>query len=245
MKKPYVAIVDDDSAFAAYLRTFLSLRGYEARCYTRGDETVGVDEAVRATRRHSSGRDDARARRPGDASGAESVASRSSGHHAVGPEPGLDHRRGGQARSRRLRRQAGRPGGARRNRSGRRDQERDREDTARLRAQRAEAAAERRRGPLRLGQLGQNARDCPGHRAGRRQRRDGAHPRRKRSRQGARRARDSTSARRAGTARSSRSIARPCRRSCSRASCSATNGARSPGRRRHASASSSWRTAGR
>ena len=40
MKKPYVAIVDDDSAFAAYLRTFLSLRGYEARCYTRGDEIL-------------------------------------------------------------------------------------------------------------------------------------------------------------------------------------------------------------
>src|SRR6188472_748842 len=40
MKKPYVAIVDDDSAFAAYLRTFLSLRGYEARYYTRGDELL-------------------------------------------------------------------------------------------------------------------------------------------------------------------------------------------------------------
>ena len=40
MKKPYVAIVDDDSSFAAYLRTFLSLRGYEARCYTRGDEIL-------------------------------------------------------------------------------------------------------------------------------------------------------------------------------------------------------------
>jgi two-component system, NtrC family, response regulator AtoC len=40
MKKPYVAIVDDDSAFAAYLRTFLSLRGYEARTYTRGDELL-------------------------------------------------------------------------------------------------------------------------------------------------------------------------------------------------------------
>jgi two-component system response regulator AtoC len=33
-----VAIVDDDSSFCAYLGTFLSLRGYEARCYTRGDE---------------------------------------------------------------------------------------------------------------------------------------------------------------------------------------------------------------
>jgi two-component system, NtrC family, response regulator AtoC len=39
-KKPHVAIVDDDSAFAAYLKTFLSLRGYEARCYTRGDEAL-------------------------------------------------------------------------------------------------------------------------------------------------------------------------------------------------------------
>ena len=40
MKKPYVAIVDDDSAFANYLRTFLSLRGYETRSYTRGDEML-------------------------------------------------------------------------------------------------------------------------------------------------------------------------------------------------------------
>jgi two-component system response regulator AtoC len=42
MKKPYVAIVDDDSSFASYLRTFLSLRGYEARCYTRGDEVLAA-----------------------------------------------------------------------------------------------------------------------------------------------------------------------------------------------------------
>jgi two-component system, NtrC family, response regulator AtoC len=42
MKKPSVAIVDDDYAFAAYLRTFLSLRGYEARCYTRGDEMLAA-----------------------------------------------------------------------------------------------------------------------------------------------------------------------------------------------------------
>ncbi|MEX2272546.1 MAG: sigma-54 dependent transcriptional regulator [Vicinamibacterales bacterium] len=38
MKKPLVAIVDDDSAFGAYLKTFLSLRGYDARTYARGDE---------------------------------------------------------------------------------------------------------------------------------------------------------------------------------------------------------------
>jgi two-component system, NtrC family, response regulator AtoC len=40
LKKPYVAIVDDDSAFANYLRTFLSLRGYETRSYSRGDEML-------------------------------------------------------------------------------------------------------------------------------------------------------------------------------------------------------------
>jgi two-component system response regulator AtoC len=38
MMKKYVAIVDDDSAFGAYLKTFLALRGYEPRYYTRGDE---------------------------------------------------------------------------------------------------------------------------------------------------------------------------------------------------------------
>jgi two-component system response regulator AtoC len=42
LKKTYVAIVDDDSAFASYLRTFLSLRGYETRSYLRGDEMVAA-----------------------------------------------------------------------------------------------------------------------------------------------------------------------------------------------------------
>ena len=42
MKKPYIAIVDDDSGFANYLRTFLSLRGYETRSYSRGDEIVAA-----------------------------------------------------------------------------------------------------------------------------------------------------------------------------------------------------------
>jgi DNA-binding NtrC family response regulator len=42
LKKPYVAIVDDDSAFANYLRTFLSLRGYETRSYSRGDELIAT-----------------------------------------------------------------------------------------------------------------------------------------------------------------------------------------------------------
>ena len=42
MKRSYVAIVDDDAAFAAYLRTFLSLRGYDARCYSRGDEMLAA-----------------------------------------------------------------------------------------------------------------------------------------------------------------------------------------------------------
>jgi two-component system, NtrC family, response regulator AtoC len=42
LKKPFVAIVDDDSAFANYLRTFLALRGYETRSYSRGDELVAA-----------------------------------------------------------------------------------------------------------------------------------------------------------------------------------------------------------
>jgi two-component system, NtrC family, response regulator AtoC len=42
VKKPFVAIVDDDSAFANYLRTFLSLRGYETRSYSRGDELIAA-----------------------------------------------------------------------------------------------------------------------------------------------------------------------------------------------------------
>jgi two-component system response regulator AtoC len=42
LKKPYIAIVDDDSAFAGYLRTFLSLRDYETRSYSRGDEVLAA-----------------------------------------------------------------------------------------------------------------------------------------------------------------------------------------------------------
>jgi two-component system, NtrC family, response regulator AtoC len=42
LRKPLVAIVDDDTSFASYLRTFLSVRGYEARCYSRGDEMLAA-----------------------------------------------------------------------------------------------------------------------------------------------------------------------------------------------------------
>jgi two-component system response regulator AtoC len=41
-RRPSIAVVDDDSGFAAYLRTFLLLRGYDARSYTRGDEIVAA-----------------------------------------------------------------------------------------------------------------------------------------------------------------------------------------------------------
>lgn len=40
-----MAIVDDDSAFANYLRTFLSLRGYDTRSYSRGDEMLAAVKA--------------------------------------------------------------------------------------------------------------------------------------------------------------------------------------------------------
>src|SRR3954451_25069999 len=41
-RRPLIAVVDDDFGFAGYLRTFLALRGYEARSYTRGDEIVAA-----------------------------------------------------------------------------------------------------------------------------------------------------------------------------------------------------------
>ena len=41
-RRASIAIVDDDSGFAGYLRTFLGVRGYEARSYTRGDEIVAA-----------------------------------------------------------------------------------------------------------------------------------------------------------------------------------------------------------
>jgi two-component system, NtrC family, response regulator AtoC len=44
-RKPCVAIVDDDSAFANYLRTFLSPRGYDTRSYSRGDEMLAAVKA--------------------------------------------------------------------------------------------------------------------------------------------------------------------------------------------------------
>src|SRR6187455_1467535 len=41
-RRPSIAVVDDDSGFAGYLKTFLALRGYEARSYSRGDEIVAA-----------------------------------------------------------------------------------------------------------------------------------------------------------------------------------------------------------
>jgi two-component system response regulator AtoC len=41
-RRPQIAVVDDDSGFAGYLRTFLASRGYEARSYSRGDEIVAA-----------------------------------------------------------------------------------------------------------------------------------------------------------------------------------------------------------
>jgi two-component system response regulator AtoC len=37
-----IAVVDDDSDFARYLQTFLDVRGYDARLYTRGDEILSA-----------------------------------------------------------------------------------------------------------------------------------------------------------------------------------------------------------
>jgi two-component system response regulator AlgR len=42
VRRPLIAVVDDDSGFAGYLQTFLGVRGYEARVYSRGDEIVAA-----------------------------------------------------------------------------------------------------------------------------------------------------------------------------------------------------------
>ena len=162
MKKPYVAIVDDDSAFAAYLRTFLSLRGYEARCYTRGDEMLasmkqseppdvvlldvmmpGLDGLATLTRHQN-----------------EPCPKRRSSCCPAGTQV-LDHRRGCPTRRRRLRRQAGRPRGTRRNRARRRHQERDREDPPRLGAHASFASSS---ATTRIAPCGDKARRCAGSR---------------------------------------------------------------------------------
>src|SRR5512145_449078 len=41
-RRPSIAVVDDDSGFAGYLRTFLALRGYDVRAYSRGDEIIAA-----------------------------------------------------------------------------------------------------------------------------------------------------------------------------------------------------------
>jgi DNA-binding NtrC family response regulator len=41
-RRPAIGVVDDDSGFAGYLRTFLGVRGYDARAYARGDEIIAA-----------------------------------------------------------------------------------------------------------------------------------------------------------------------------------------------------------
>jgi DNA-binding response OmpR family regulator len=45
LKKHHVAIIDDDSSFANYLRTFLSARGYDTRAYSRGEMVAALKQA--------------------------------------------------------------------------------------------------------------------------------------------------------------------------------------------------------
>jgi DNA-binding NtrC family response regulator len=42
MRRPLIAIADDDMTFANYLRTFLSSRGYDSRIYGHGEELLAV-----------------------------------------------------------------------------------------------------------------------------------------------------------------------------------------------------------
>src|ERR671919_708674 len=114
MKKPLVAIVDDDAPFASYLRTFLSLRGYEARCYARGDELLAAMKQAEGP----------------DVVLLDVMMPGLDGLATLRAQPRLDDRRGRALGGSRLRRQARRSGRTWRNRTRRRDQERDRKEPA-------------------------------------------------------------------------------------------------------------------
>ena len=155
--KTYIAIVDDDPAFGSYLRTFLSLRGYDARCYTRGDELLAAMKqadmpAAVLLDVMMPGLDGMATLRALKAQRPEAQVIMLSG-----PQSGVDNRRSDAGWRHRLRGQAGRPGGARRDRPRRRDQECDREEPAGVGAERVAPAAHRQRGS---GGLGERATAC-------------------------------------------------------------------------------------
>ena len=248
LKKPYVAIVDDDSAFANYLRTFLSLRGYETRSYSRGDEMLaavkqgdppdivlldvmmpGMNglETLRALKAAKpelqvimlSGREQASTIVEAVRLGAADYVVKPDDPEGLG-EIALDAAIKSAIEKTRLV----------------------------SRDHRAAAAAERRSGP-RVPRSGATAPTMQTIATVIeqvvRQRRHRADSRRERRRQGARRARDPPALVAQGPAVRQGELRRAAGASCSRASCSATRRARSPARRRRASASSSRPTPAR
>ena len=233
------------AGFAQYLRTFLSLRGYEARCYTRGDELLasmkqteapdvvlldvmmpGLDgiatlRALKASRPEAqvimlSGRNQASTIVEAVRLGAADYVVKPDDPEGLG-EIALDVAIKNAIEKNRLVSEL----------SELRQQLSDDEDRA------VWGNSEKMRGIATvIEQVADSDVDRP-------------HPRRERRRQGAGRRAPFTSARRAATGRSSRSTARRCRPSCSRASSSATSAAPSPAPPRPASASSSRPTPAR
>jgi DNA-binding response OmpR family regulator len=85
MRQASIAVVDDDSGFAGYLRTFLASRGYDSRAYTRGDEILaasrqGEPPDIVLLDVAMPGLDGAR-----HVEGIESSTSACAGHHAFWP----------------------------------------------------------------------------------------------------------------------------------------------------------------
>ena len=186
-----LAVVDDDPAFAEYLKTLLGSRGYDVSVYSSGatllqalERNPALDVVLLDVLM------------PG-MNGLETLKAVRQANPAVqvimlsGQQVPVDHRRFGPPRRRRLRRQARRSRGPRRGGARNRDPERARKGHADDRSG-APARAGRRRPGRHAAVLGRHAGDAAGPddgRARRRQRRERAHHGRKRRRQGSHRPR--------------------------------------------------------
>ena len=84
MRKPSVAIVDDDAGFAQYSENFSVAPGVRAALLFAGRRASRLNKAVRTAGCGAVGRHDARLGWLGNATRAQGIAAGGTGHHAVG-----------------------------------------------------------------------------------------------------------------------------------------------------------------